>query len=203
MNRIDAVVFDLGNVLISVHEERALERLCARTGKTLGAVENYILTTPFATQLAMGQVAPREFFEIVRRDLEFPGDYAEFAAIWSEVFEPMAEMIQLARQLKGRVPRYILSNTNAIHIESVLARYPFLHEMEGWVFSHEVGLMKPDRRIYELTAQRFGLTPARTVFIDDLPANVAGAAAAGWQAIQQRSAEETRAELTKRGVAGI
>ena len=203
MRRIEAIVFDLGNVLISVHEDRALERICARTGKTLGEIEHYILTTPFVTQLALGQLAPRRFFEIVAGDLGFTGDEAEFAAIWAEVFEPIDEMIQLTRKLKGRLPRYILSNSNAIHIEYVLAHYPFMHELEGWVFSHEVGLMKPDRRIYDWTAQRFGLTPARTVFIDDIPANVEAARAAGWQAIPHCHPAATRAELTKRGVASI
>jgi HAD superfamily hydrolase (TIGR01509 family) len=71
------------------------------------------------------------------------------------------------------------------------------------VLSYEVGLMKPDRRIYELTLRRFGLTAAQTVFVDDVLANVEGARAAGLHGIHYQNPEQVRQELTKLGVTPI
>ena len=203
MSGIEAVIFDLGNVLIAVDEARALDRMAARTGKTRRELEGYVMLTPFVNQLALGELSPQRFFEVVRRDTGFDGDFAEFARIWAEVFTPIEPMIALARQLKGRVTRVILSNTNAIHMDYVFGKFPIVREVEGLVLSYEVGLLKPDRRIYELALQRFGLRAERTVFIDDIPTNVEGARAAGLHGIHYQNPDQVRLELTKLGIAGI
>lgn len=61
--------------------------------------------------------------------------------------------------------------------------------------SGDVGLVKPDRRIFELAATRFHLDPTRTLFIDDSPANVAGASAAGFRTHRFTSAEALKEDL--------
>jgi HAD superfamily hydrolase (TIGR01509 family) len=112
-------------------------------------------------------------------------------------------MIALARALKGRTRRFVLSNTNAIHMDYVFTHYPFIHDFDGLILSHDVGLMKPDARIYRLALEKFGIEPRRTVFIDDILANVDGARAVGWHGIHYRNAEQVRQELTKLDVAPI
>ncbi|MGD0015903.1 MAG: HAD family phosphatase [Verrucomicrobiia bacterium] len=200
---IETVIFDLGNVLIAVDETRALDRMAARTGKTRRELENYVMLTPSVNQLARGELSSQRFFEIVRQDTGFDGDFAEFAHIWSDIFEPIEPMIVLARRLKRQVTRLILSNTNAIHMDYVFGRFPIVREVEGLVLSHEVGLLKPDPRIYELTLQRFGLRAERAVFIDDIPTNVEGARAAGLHGIHYQNPDQVRLELTKLRIAGI
>lgn len=197
------IVFDLGNVLLPFDWEIAADRFCERTGCTRRELDDYIMTTPFVNQLGLGQMSKEQFFATVAGDFGFDGTYEEFALIWSDMFTVDEAMRDLAARLKGRYPRYILSNTNAIHMDFIFARFPFVRDFEGHILSHEVGLQKPDRRIYELTAARFGLEPARTVFIDDIAANVAGARAAGWHGIHHTGYATTSAELTRLGVAGI
>jgi putative hydrolase of the HAD superfamily len=203
MTGVDAVVFDLGNVLISVNEQRSLERFAARTGKSPAAIQAYFYTTPHATELSLGKITKRQFYRTVSRDLGFDGDYDELALIWSDIFDPIPEMIKLAQSLAMRRPRLILSNTNVIHADFFLERYPWINEFDAVILSHEVGLLKPDAAIYRLAVQRAGLPAERVLFIDDLSANVHGAQAAGLQAIQHVSTEQTRAELTKLGVLTI
>ncbi len=200
---IKAVIFDLGNVLIAVDEMRALDRMAARSGKTRSDLESYVMLTPFTNQLALGQLSPQQFYEIVRRDTGFKGDFAEFARIWSDVFTPIEPMIALAHRLKGRVTRLILSNTNAIHMDYVLGKFPIVREVEGLMLSYEVGLLKPDPRIYELTVQRFKLLAECAVFIDDIPTNVEAARAAGLHGIHYQNPDQVRLELTKLGIADI
>jgi HAD superfamily hydrolase (TIGR01509 family) len=185
MNGIEAVIFDLGNVLLAYDEGRAAERLAARTGKTRRQIDDYARSTPYVTELALGKLSKRQFFHTVARDL---------------AFEPM---IALAESLKTRVPRLLLSNTNAIHIDFVLERYPFLNDFDAHVFSHEVGLLKPDAAIFQHTLGKYGLTAGRTVFLDDIAANAEAARRAGMQAVHYRDFGQARAELTKLGVSPI
>jgi putative hydrolase of the HAD superfamily len=203
MNEINAVIFDLGNVLVAVDEGRAADRLAARTGKTRQQIIEYAYSTPHATNLALGKLTREQFFKTVAHDLAFDGTYAEFAAIWAEIFTPIEPMIALAGSLKNRVRRLILSNTNAIHMDYIFERYAFLRDFDTLVLSHEVGLLKPDPAIYKHTVEKHGLLAARAVFIDDMAVNVEGARNVGLQAIQFHNADQTRAELTKLGLSPI
>jgi putative hydrolase of the HAD superfamily len=203
MNGIDAVIFDLGNVLITVDEARAMERMAARTGKTRQQIEQYLVGTPHALELALGKLSKKQFFRSVAKDLGFDGTYDEFALIWSDVFTLIEPMIALAESLKTRVPRLVLSNTNAIHMDYIFQHYTFLNDFDAHVFSHEVGLLKPDAAIYEYALKKYGLAAERTVFLDDLSANVEGARRVGMQAIHYQNPDQARAELTKLGVSPI
>ena len=203
MNGIDAIIFDLGNVLLAFDESLAVERLAARTGKTRQQIEEYARGTPHVTELALGKVTKLRFFRTVAKDLAFDGTYQEFALLWSDIFTPIEPMIALAESLKNRLPRLLLSNTNAIHMDYVFEHYPFLQDFDAHVLSHEVGLLKPDPAIFQHALRTSGLTAARTVFLDDIAANAVAARHAGMQAIHYKSPDQARAELTKLGVSPI
>ncbi len=203
MRKFDAIVFDLGNVLLTLDWDRPARRLGSRTGLTRQQLDDYYQRTPWAHRLAVGEMSKADFYAIVAAELGFTGSFAEFAALWSDMFTPNEPMITLARHLKGRLPRLILSNTNAIHMQFIFARYAFMDEFDGYVFSHEVGVSKPDPRIYERMLRRHRLTARRTVFIDDVPENVAGAQAMGLTAIHYQTAAQTCRELTNLGLTTI
>lgn len=203
MSGLQAIIFDLGNVLVRVDEARAMERLASPTGKSRDEIEAYVRRTPYATELALGKLTGRRFYRIVSKDLGFDGPFEEFVLIWSDIFEPIEPMIELATALTTRLPRVILSNTNALHIEYIFEHYPIIREFDAHVLSHEVGLLKPDAAIYRLTLDKCGLEAGRTLFVDDLHANVEGARAVGMHAIVFDSADQVRQELTKFGVSPI
>jgi glucose-1-phosphatase len=203
MNGIDAVIFDLGNVLLAFDESRAVGRLAACTGKTRQQIDEYARGTPHITELALGKVTKLRFFHTVAKDLAFDGTYAEFALLWSDIFTPIDPMVALAESLKNRLPRLILSNTNAIHMDYVFEHYPFLQDFDAHVLSHEVGLLKPDPAIFQRALRTSGLTASRTVFLDDIAANAEAARHVGMQAIHYQNPDQARAELTKLGVSPI
>jgi glucose-1-phosphatase len=203
MSGIDAIIFDLGGVLVHVDEARALERFAARTGRAAADISDYFRRTPHATEFALGKLTRRAFYRVVAKDLEFDGSYEEFAQLWSEIFSPIEPMVALAESFKTRLPRVILSNTNPLHIDHIIEHYPWINDFAAQVLSYEVGLLKPDAAIYELTLRQCGLEAARAVFIDDLAANVEAARRVGIQGIQYQNVDQVRAELTKLGVAPI
>lgn len=203
MNGISAIVFDLGNVLLPFDWRRAAGAFCARARCSHRQLQDYFLTTPFVQRFESGEMTGPEFYQRLVADFSFAGTYDEFCLVWSDIFTADDAMLALTARLKGQLPRYLLSNTNEIHYRFILERFPGVADLDGHALSYEIGAMKPDRRIYEAAAAKFRLDPAATVFIDDIPANVEGARAAGWQGIVHQSARRTRAELTKLGVAGI
>jgi putative hydrolase of the HAD superfamily len=77
--------------------------------------------------------------------------------------------------------------------------YSFIDFFDGVVISCEVGMMKPDPRVYPLAAESLGVRPEEAVFIDDFIENVEGARRAGMQAIHFSDpilAQQQLAELT-------
>lgn len=94
----------------------------------------------------------------------------------------------------------LLTNFHDETFRDALRRYPFLASPRGVTVSAEIGLLKPDPAIYAHHAAAFGLGPAVTLFIDDSPANVAGAQEAGWQAVLFTGPERLREDLAGFGV---
>ena len=94
----------------------------------------------------------------------------------------------------------LLTNFNDDTFIEARARYPFLDLPRGVTVSALVGLLKPEREIYDHHVQTFGLDAGATLFIDDSPANVDGARAAGWQAVLFVDPARLRADLADFGI---
>lgn len=103
--------------------------------------------------------------------------------------------LRLRRERLGDVRLYFLSNMPAPFARVLERRHDFLRWFDGGVFSGDVQLIKPDPAIYALLEARFGLEPARTVFVDDLAANVAVAQSRGWRGIRFESAAQVEPHL--------
>jgi 2-haloacid dehalogenase len=129
-----------------------------------------------------------------------PLDPTELRSRWLDMFDRAHEMFDLAEGLKDQYRVFLLSNIGDLHWAHLNAQYGFEGLTHGVVASFRVGAIKPSAAIYRETERMFGLEPAATVFIDDLPPNVAGAQACGWQAIHHRDPVETRRQLRALGV---
>ena len=183
--RPDAVVFDLGGVLIDWNPRYLYRTLF---GGDTAAMEHF-LAHVCSPAWNHRQDAGRSFAdgcaELVR---EFP-DARPLIEAWRERFDetlggPIAGTVEILAALRERgVPLYALSNWWAETFPIARARFDFLGWFDGIVISGEFGVAKPDPRIFAHVLETYGLRADATVFIDDLPANVAAAAAAGMQPI--------------------
>ena len=105
--------------------------------------------------------------------------------LWSEYLGlPNEELIGYVRGLRGRCRLGILSNSFVGAREREQAAYGFGDLVDEVVYSHEIGVSKPDPRAYEITCERLQVRPADCLFVDDGPACVEGARAAGMRAIR-------------------
>jgi 2-haloacid dehalogenase len=133
-------------------------------------------------------------------------DQAELIHAWRHRFGEMltgeieGTVALLAEVRAGGTPVHALSNMSIEGWAEAQERFAFLRDLDGAVISGLEGVAKPDRAIYDRLIERVDVAPAEVLFIDDRPANVAAARAAGLSAEQFESAEGLRHDLEKYGV---
>jgi putative hydrolase of the HAD superfamily len=119
-----------------------------------------------------------------------------WAELWREYLGTLnVELFDWFRDLRRRHRTGILSNSFVGARERERALYGFEQVTDVIVYSHEVGLSKPDPRIYALTAGRLGAAPCDMVFLDDSRTSVAGARQAGWRAVQFTNTAQAIADV--------
>ena len=141
------------------------------------------------------------FMRQVRDAVGFQGTLEEFSGYFADIFTEIPAMIALQAELRrSGFKTYIFSNTNDLAVEHVKSHFPFFKNFDGYIYSCEVGVMKPDAKIYEAMEQMSGRNGSDIVYLDDRAENVAGGAARGWNAILHETPEKTRAAIEKLGL---
>ena len=196
----NAVVFDVGNVLIE-WDPRHLYRKLLPTSDAVEAFLASICTTDWNAQQDLGRKWADAIAERVERFPEHADLIKAYDARWMEMVPGAFDAnVALMRDLKrAGTPVYGLTNFSSEKWALACERFSFLTEFEHVVVSAEVGLMKPDPRIFETLIERTGLSPQQTVFFDDLKANCDAADSLGFLAKQVVPGLDLRAELRAEG----
>lgn len=179
----DSVVFDVGNVLLRFDPEAIMEPYIPAAWRP--AVMETVFRSPYWAAMDNGLLTLRETTERFAALLPEIGD--EIRAMmtgWLPMRVTVPEGVAALRLCRAKGKRvYLLSNYVAEGFRVAEEGHDFLREADGSVVSGRVGVMKPDPRIYRLLAERYELCPARTLFVDDNPQNIAAALALGWEAL--------------------
>jgi putative hydrolase of the HAD superfamily len=116
--------------------------------------------------------------------------------IWEEYLGTLnVELTEYFRSLRPQVQTAILSNSFVGARRKEQERYHFDEMCDLIIYSHEVGMSKPDRRIYELTCERLGVQPAEIVFLDDYEPCIVAAREFGMQAILFQETSQAIADI--------
>lgn len=178
---IDAVVFDIGRVLLEWEPEAFYDRkIGPERRKALFAECNLY---EMNTAIDLGEHSRDVAYDHAER---FPA-WADEIRLWHDNWIDMASpdipgsaIILRALKAKG-VPIFALTNFGANTLEWAKTRYSVLTEFDTEFVSAKLGLMKPDPAIYEHVENQSGVAPERLIFTDDSPANVAAAGKRGWK----------------------
>ncbi|MEK7781567.1 MAG: HAD family phosphatase [Verrucomicrobiota bacterium] len=195
------VVFDLGKVLVDFDYALAGRRIAARSKLSPAEVQKFLDHSPLLVRFETGLMTRQEFFEVVRDHTGFQGSTQEFGDFFADIFVEMPEMIALHAALRRKgIPTYIFSNTNDLAIEHIRRAFPFFANFDGYIFSYEVGAMKPTPKIYEELEKLSGKRGAEILYLDDRPENVAGGSSRGWQTILQVDSSKSLSAIQDLGL---
>lgn len=181
----EIVVFDLGKVLVDFDYSLVANRLQSKSAKSIGDVAARLDKSTLLIEYETGRINTEEFFDRVRSLTGYTGSLNEFAVAFGDIFSPIHDMIAWHGSLRKRgVRTFIFSNTNELAVNHIRSAFPFFGGFDAYVYSHEVGAMKPDARIYETVESVTGCTGEQILYIDDKPENIATGKQRGWHAIE-------------------
>ena len=196
-----AIIFDLGRVLVDFDYSVAAKKIAARSTKPPLDLHAFLGSSPVLVAYESGQLTRLQFFEAIRDTIGFQGSLQEFGGYFADIFTEMPGTIALHAELRRKgFKTYIFSNTNDLAIEHVRRNFPFFQNFDGYIFSYEVGGVKPRPEIYAAMEERVGRRGADLVYIDDRAENIASGAARGWRAVLHESPEQTRRALAAWGL---
>lgn len=174
-----AAIFDIGNVLLKFDYLRAAWRLVEKNGLVDLPDRRPIVAAQH--DFEAGIIDRGTFLATVRPHFKDSGPPDDFVRIWQEIFEENTPMTKVARDLAARMPVFLLSNISDLHVDHIRSTYPVFGIFRDAVYSHEAKLMKPDEAIFWHAAARFGIDPAATIYVDDMPENCETAVRTGYQ----------------------
>jgi FMN phosphatase YigB (HAD superfamily) len=195
--RVEALLFDLGGVLIEIDWERVFSHWARSAGTPIGPIRTgFALDVPYQRH-ERGEIDAAAYYESLRRSLQLDIPDAQFDAGWKAIFvREIDETVAMARAIHGRIPMYVFSNTNPAHHEEWSTRFAeALRPFDRVFVSSQIGRRKPAREAFEHVANEIGVPLASILFLDDTPENVDAARELGMKAVLVRSPQDVRDAL--------
>jgi putative hydrolase of the HAD superfamily len=199
------IVFDFGAVLFRWQPAELVAQAFpghAPTADSAQALAKALFSHADWHAFDQGLVSPDEVIQKSAERLQLPlAPLRGLVSSIGELLTPMDATVQVLAALRSLRDRqrdvclYFLSNMPALYARELEQAHAFLQWFDGGIFSGDAGLAKPDPAIYALLESRYSLQPVRTLFIDDLAANVDVARSRGWQGIQFESAVQLKSGL--------
>jgi FMN phosphatase YigB (HAD superfamily) len=201
---IEVVFFDLGNVLLPFNHFQIAEKLSQFSQRKEFEDPKKIFSYLFdfekgaANPFDLGKVSPREFFQAIKERLDLSISFDEFVPIWCNIFVEDREVTQIILSLKRKWRLGLLSNTDPLHFDYILSKFPVMRAFDKWILSYEAGFKKPAVQIFQKAIEWASVKPEKILYIDDTKEYVDAAGSLGIQCIHFISASQLKEELRTR-----
>ncbi len=193
---IKAVIWDMGGVILSMGDEAPRFKLAAQYNLPLDKIYWAIFDSPSAQQATVGELTIHQHWQSVAEYLNIPSEnLSSFLRQFWSTDGIDHELIDFIRSLRSRYKIGLLSNAWDNLRQLIENEWQVSDVFEDMIISAEVGLAKPDPRIYRLAVERLGILPQEAVFIDDMLRNVQSAETVGLIGIQYQSRAQTLHDL--------
>ena len=196
------IVFDIGRVLLHYDPDLAFLEIIPDGEERRWFFDN-VCTHDWNIEQDRGRSWAEAEEDAIGRHPEYEDKIRAFRANWHAMVPHAYEgsVVLLRGLISDGHDVTMLTNFAADTFQEARGRFDFLNEARGVTVSAEIGLLKPDAEIYHTHVEQFSLQPAATLFIDDSPANVEGARAAGWNAVLFTDPETLRQDLKNHAIA--
>jgi 2-haloacid dehalogenase len=202
MTEIRHIVFDIGKVLLHYDPDIPFSRLIPDAAERTWFFGN-VCTSAWNLEQDRGRTWEEAEALLIAEHPDHAENIRNFRRHWHEMVPHAYEdsVALLESLIDDGHDVTLLTNWASDTFRESRKRFPFLQKPRGVTVSGDIGLIKPDRAIYDHHAASFGLDPAASLFIDDSQKNVDGARAAGWQAVLFTDAGTLEADLERLGIA--
>ena len=178
---VDAVVFDIGNVLIEWQPERYYDSIFGepRRRALFEAVDLHAMND----RVDRGELLRDVAYETAELYPEFRDDIRRWNDDWIKMASPaIPHSVRLLRALRSKgVPVFALTNFGKDTFAHAQTEYDFLSEFDRAYVSGHMEVIKPEAQIYQMLEDDSGVAPEHLLFADDRLDNIEAAAARGWQ----------------------
>ncbi|TIW12480.1 MAG: HAD family phosphatase [Mesorhizobium sp.] len=201
MTEIRHIVFDIGKVLVHYDPDIPFSRLIPNAGERKWFFDN-VCTSAWNLEQDRGRPWEEAEALLIAEHPDHAENIRNFRRYWHEMAPHAYEdsVALLEDLIDDGHDVTMLTNWASDTFREARARFPFLEKPRGVTVSGDIGLIKPDRAIYDHHVVSFGLDPSASLFIDDSQRNVEGAKAAGWQALLFTNAPTLKADLERLGI---
>lgn len=198
---IQAVIFDMGRVLINIDNKMLVEKLFkGLDSDNLQELGRRTMGDPAMVEFNSGRIAAHEFHRRMCQTYQLDLSFEAFKSLWCETLYRMDGMEDLVASLSQKMTVGLLSDTDPIHWCSICSRWPWIAAIKNPTLSYEVGVMKPNAAAYLAAAENVKTPPPQCLFIDDLESNVEGARAIGMHAIRFEGKDSLIRQLSTSGI---
>ena len=201
-NSADALLFDLGRVVLDIDFNRALICWAGHAGCAPADLATRFVREEAYRHHEVGKIEDAAYFQSLRASLGINISDAQFLEGWNAIFAgEMPGIAALLARAAKRLPLYAFSNTNAAHVEHFSRAYAnVLGHFREIFLSSSIGLRKPDAGAYDHVVKAVGVPAHRIVFFDDLAENIEGARARGLMAVHVTSPDDVADALAALGI---
>ncbi|MHB9155344.1 MAG: HAD family hydrolase [Endomicrobiales bacterium] len=201
---IKYIVFDLGNVVLFFDNHLIAQRLAAVCGRSQAELHAYISSAEVSRELDSGRISPEKFFDSLKQAFGLPLSLEGFTPLWNDIFTPNSALETAVYALKESGYRLgLLSNTNQLHFDYLLERYPVMRAFDDYFLSYRMGLLKPDPCIYREMLDRCRCAPKELVYTDDIERYVQAALALKIRALHFVSTLQLERDLHDLGLLSL
>jgi len=192
---IQAVIFDLGGVLLRTEDRSTRHKLAERFGISYAELEELVFFSTTGKLASVGRVSSQQHWQTVAEELGISSQEIEnFQKEYFEGDRLDMEMIDFIRSLRKEYRTALLTNAWD-NLRSWLEELGVSDAFDHLIISAELGLAKPDPRLYNLALEQIGVKAEQAILVDDFIENVEGARSVGMQAILFKNPSQARKEL--------
>ncbi|MCB8941806.1 MAG: HAD family phosphatase [Ardenticatenaceae bacterium] len=187
-----AVIFDLGGVLVNYDGRSTFTEIAQLARTTLDDLFPFYQKHDHT--FGTGQLSGQDYYQKLNEAFGFSADYETFVTTFCRTQQRNEAALAFACDLQARpnVRVGIISNTNQVHAGWLRENLPEFKQFHSVILSNEVGLLKPDSAIYELSLKQLEVPPAQALFVDDAEENLVGGTAVNLHTLHHTNWQHTR-----------